>query len=527
MGRKVALATALLLVTVMSVVLVGGQVGGGFLWWGNHEPIYIYGDEDFTVRNGVLSGSGTEADPYIIEGWRIDNPDADYGIYIDHTTAHVVIRNCVIERSRQAGVYFNTVRNATVVDTQIGLSDTAIHLLASRDNTFTNNVVMTCQYGLVMGASSQDNLVAGNSFVDNGLNAYDPQRRNRWFDESGGNYWSDYDGGDADGDGIGDVPYFALWDQYPLMDPPVEWTGVETAGLSYSGNWVAPDGSLVVTSSTPIALQSADPGAGVQEIRYAIDNGSWIVYEGPIYLTGTDGPRKITYFGIDRLGNHEMKRTISFVVDNHPPQTSIEFGAPQYVDDRGIWITSKTPITLRLIDHSTYGTTRTFYRVDGGSWQYYSRPFVLYTSDGPHQISYYSQNASGVTEAMKTLVIMKDDAPPSSRGGQASSVVPVIGQPTSQGNDTEDQGADDASASSAAPVDATSPAGPTPVAEEPAIEETPVVVAVMPEEEPTQTPSSGGAVSEPIGDTQTPSESSASASEPAGETQTPSDTAEF
>jgi hypothetical protein len=543
MGRKVACATALLGVAVMSVVLVGGQIGGGFLWWGNHEPIYIYGDADFTYRNGVMSGSGTAEDPYVIEGWRIDDPDADYGIYIDHTTAHFVIRDCVIERSRQAGIYFNTVRNGRVVDSQIGLSDTAVHLLASSGNQFVGNVVAECKVGLVMGAHSQDNLVAGNSFIDNGLNAYDPQRRNRWFDESGGNYWSDYLGVDADQNGIGDVPYYPLWDQYPLISPPVEWTGVETAGLSYSGNWVAPDGSLVVTSQTPIALVSADPGAGVQEIRYAIDNGEWVSYTGPIYLTGPDGPRKVSYFGIDKLGNHEMKRSVSFVLDNHPPQTAIGFGEPQYIDERGTWVTSKTPISLTLIDHSTYGVTKTFYRIDGGAWQAYTRPFVLYVSDGPHQISYYSRNASGVTEALKTVIVLKDDAPPNTRGEQPSTVVPVIGAPTTQAGDVQDEDAGDASASSAVPSDVATTPVQTPTAVPPVEEtdeatEAPVVEPVVePEPEPveaaTAEPTSPVAVeSVPLetavvetasGDAiQTPSETV-----PATEPQTSSDTSEF
>jgi len=534
MGRKVALATAMLLVAVMSVVLVGGQVGTGFLWWGNHEPIYIYGDGDFTVQNGVMSGSGTELDPYIIEGWRIDAPDADYGIYIDHTSAYVVIRDCVIERSRQAGIYLNTARNVTVMDSQIGLSDTAVHLLASRNNTFVGNVIKDCRYGVVMAAGSQNNLVAGNSFFDNGLSAYDPQQWNRWFnDECCGNYWSDYDGYDANGDGIGDIAHVNPWDRYPLMNPPVEWTGIETAGLSYSGNWVAPDGSLVVTSQTPIALTSVDPGAGVQEIRYSIDNGPWTPYDGPIYLQGPDGPRRVTYFAIDRLGNHEPKASISLVLDNHAPETAIEFGEPQYVDDRGVWITSKTPITLRLVEHSTYGTTKTFYRVDGGAWQYYARPFTLYHADGPHQISFYSQNASGVTEAMKTVIVIKDDAPPSTRGQQPGTVVPVIGQPTSNAEDTSEEAADDASASSAAhdTPPPTAPVEETPPTEEPVVAENPVVVEVTSPTEPSETVDEPETVAtaEPS-DVQSPSETvepPATADSQATEPQSPSETADF
>ncbi|NIP67606.1 MAG: hypothetical protein GWN76_06265, partial [candidate division Zixibacteria bacterium] len=46
-----------------------------------HDPIYIDGNEDFTPENGVVSGSGTENDPYVIEGWVIGD-FSDDGIII-------------------------------------------------------------------------------------------------------------------------------------------------------------------------------------------------------------------------------------------------------------------------------------------------------------------------------------------------------------------------------------------------------------------------------------------------------------
>ena len=422
MGRKVAGAAVATFAVVLSVVLVGGQIGsGGFLWWGNHEPIYIYGNDGFTVENGVFSGSGTVEDPYVIEGWRVDHPQADYGIYIDHTTAHFVIRDCVIEGTCLAGIYFNTVQNGRVEDTQIGLSDTALYLLDSAYNVIERNVIAESKYGVVTAANSRNNIITGNTFLDNGLNAYDPNRWNQWNLNCIGNYWSDYKGYDADSDGIGDIPYYAIYDKYPLMSPPVEWTRVAAAGLTYAGNVVSPDGSLVVSSETPISLSAMDPGSGLAEIQYAIDRGPWSVYTTPIYLVGEDGPQKLTYYGIDFLGNAEQQRTVSFILDNHPPITQIEVGEPKYEDARGIWITSKSQITLTLLQASTYGTTQTFYRIDGRGWQLYGAPFTISGTDGPHQISYYSRNASGVTEDLKTFIIIKDDAPPSTRGAQAPS----------------------------------------------------------------------------------------------------------
>ncbi len=221
MGRKVAFTTTAVLVVVLSVVLVGGQVGRGrFFELGNHEPIYIFGDDQFTRENGVVSGCGTALNPYVIEGWHIDAPAADYGVYIDHTTACFVIRDCTVERARLAGVYFNTVRNGLVEASRIRLSDTAVYLLNSSGNRLRGNVIADCLNGVVMGARAVGNVVAWNAFLDNGMSGYDPYRANQWHEDCRGNFWSDYDGVDRNCDGIGDVPYFRVFDPGPLMSPP-------------------------------------------------------------------------------------------------------------------------------------------------------------------------------------------------------------------------------------------------------------------------------------------------------------------
>lgn len=63
-----------------------------------HAPIRITGNSEFTAENGVVSGSGTAEDPYLIEGWSIIEAvvGADYGIWLENIDAHVVIRNCQI-----------------------------------------------------------------------------------------------------------------------------------------------------------------------------------------------------------------------------------------------------------------------------------------------------------------------------------------------------------------------------------------------------------------------------------------------
>ncbi len=432
MGRKVAWALAVVVTVIVSTGLVGGQVGE-FLWWGTHEPIYIYGDDEFTYSNGVMSGAGTSADPYIIEGWSIAPANADYGVYIDHTTACFVIRDCVIEGARIAGIYFNSVENGRVEKVQISDSDTAVFLLNSMNNRVSGSAISECRYGVVMAAQSQENVVTGNSFLDNGLAAYDPQGWNSWYEGKSGNYWSDYAGEDQNKDGVGDEPYYPLEDMKPLMTSPVQLTEVAPAGPTYAGNLVAPDGSLVVTSQTPITLTATDPGSGLAEIKYSIDGGTWTTYSAPISLKGDDGPRKIAYYGVDKLGNAEPKKTVSFLLDNHSPQTTMDVGDPKYSDARGTWVTSSTLITLRRTQESTYGKAETYYRINDGNWLRYARPFRLTGDDGARSVSFYSRNASGVVEATQTKVLLKDDAPPTSRGAKAG---PTTGAATGSSSTT-------------------------------------------------------------------------------------------
>jgi len=221
MRRKGILAGAAAIIIFLSVLLVGEQASEGYGGWENREPIHIYGNDAFTVENGVVSGCGTSQNPYVIGGWRIDPQGDSSGITVDHTTLHFVIRNCIIEGASGAAIHLESVSNGRIEGCQLLGSERGILLENSHYNAIVGNLIAENGYGAVMTLGSKDNTVTENSFIWNGRAAYDPERRNLWHCGGIGNYWSGYKGRDVDGDGIGDQPYSPLGDRYPLMASPM------------------------------------------------------------------------------------------------------------------------------------------------------------------------------------------------------------------------------------------------------------------------------------------------------------------
>jgi len=99
---------------------------------GNHPPIYIEGNDEFTPENGVTGGSGTEENPYVIEDWIIvGNEPVENGIFINNTDVYFVIRNCTIFNltdKYDSGILLSYVENGRIEDTTSFRTQTAIEI---------------------------------------------------------------------------------------------------------------------------------------------------------------------------------------------------------------------------------------------------------------------------------------------------------------------------------------------------------------------------------------------------------------
>jgi nitrous oxidase accessory protein NosD len=105
-------------------------------------------------------------------------------------------------------------------------------------NIIFNNTLYYCGIGVAFWSYAADNLLYGNSFLNNTeqVKLYDTYNPivGKWDNGVTGNYWSDYSGIDANGDGIGDTPYVINSDNidhFPLMSP---WTGSSPPGVGFN-----------------------------------------------------------------------------------------------------------------------------------------------------------------------------------------------------------------------------------------------------------------------------------------------------
>jgi parallel beta-helix repeat protein len=143
--------------------------------------------------------------------------------------------------------------NNNVLSDNIVSNGNGIGLFRSSDNTLQGNTANSNNWnGIRLDYSSNNNTLYHNNLINNTpYNAYDTGT-NAWDSGSEGNYYSDYNGTDPDGDGIGDDPYpipggGTSTDRYPLMQP---WTGPPQKGDLNRDN-------RITASDAAIALQIA------------------------------------------------------------------------------------------------------------------------------------------------------------------------------------------------------------------------------------------------------------------------------
>ena len=130
-----------------------------------HDPISITSDGNFTDYS--FQGTGTEVDPYIIEGYNITTTEY-YGILISGTTKYFIVRNCYVDAGSY-GIYISNVADgtATVINNTCNNNDYGIYLYYSVLSTVANNTCSDNSYEGIWLDYSGSSTVTNNTCTNN------------------------------------------------------------------------------------------------------------------------------------------------------------------------------------------------------------------------------------------------------------------------------------------------------------------------------------------------------------------------
>ena len=163
-----------------------------------------------------------------------------------------------------------------------------------------------------------------------------------------------------------------------------------------------------VSSRTTFELPAIDNKAGVAKTSFSINKQDVQNYATAFGLPNELGLHSITYNSEDNVRNVEEKQTRTFYMDNKAPNTTIDYGTPQFFTRDTLFINQTTPITIIPRDkHSGVQSTSTAVNGEVQAGNEFTIP-----TEGHKEIVFSSVDMVNNQEENKTSRVYVDNTPP-------------------------------------------------------------------------------------------------------------------
>lgn len=213
-----------------NVKITGFHIMGGPSGINAYQEVglYLEGVQNCSLSNNTLMLNDVGIGLNNSQGNFLDNNRiglGSTGIILSRSNENKLSNNLV--ETNDEGILLDNSTNNTLMNNTAESNDIGVLLATSKTNTLGYNSISRNSYGIVLEDMAESNTLTNNSLYMNGLgmylrgstgnmislnkffnfiNAVD-EGTNSWNSSSAGNKWKDYNGTDADGNGIGDTPY--------------------------------------------------------------------------------------------------------------------------------------------------------------------------------------------------------------------------------------------------------------------------------------------------------------------------------